>query len=98
MATTGKCKANNFAPQRRVIHKTIPDPNTSDDDIKSASDEPNKTTDDARESADCDSNTDSVQAAYDWTREMEDNDRKVSPCLSLIHHVKNPTTVFCHLT
>ena len=97
-ATTGKCKANNFAPQCHVIRKTIPDPNISDDVIKSASDEPNKTTDDARESTDCDSNTDSVQAAYDWTREMGDNDRKVSPSLSLIHHVKNPTTVFCRLT
>ena len=87
LATTGKCKANNFAPQHHVICKTIPDPNTSDNDIKSASDEPNKTTDDARESTECDSDTDSVQAAYDRTREMGDGDRKVSPSLLLIHRL-----------
>ena len=77
--TSGKRKANHVLPQRRVARKIVPDPDTDDYNDKNVSNGSTKTiADDTREPTDCDSDSDKVQAAYDQTREMGDEDRKVN--------------------
>ena len=77
--TSGKRKANHVLPQRRVARKIAAEPDTDDYDDKNVSDGSTKTiADDTREPTDCDSDSDKVQAAYDQTKEMGDEDRKVN--------------------
>jgi len=81
-ATLGKRKANNTQVHRRVVRKTTPDSDDSDRE-DSGSDDGSiaslKTVDDTEKATDYDGDTDEVQAAYDQTKEMGDEDRKVSP-------------------
>jgi hypothetical protein len=85
--TSGKRKATNTF-HRRVVRKITP--NSDDSDEENSDSGPNsspmrssamslKTTDDTEKATDIDgTDTDEVRAAYDQTREMGDEDRKVS--------------------
>lgn len=79
-ATTGKRKAGGAPLHRRVARKIIPDSDGSDGENASDGSIPSlKTVDDTEEGTDCDgTDTDEVQAAYDRSREMGDEDREVS--------------------